>query len=81
MTVIIRLASDKDIEDLQQLYYELEEDAVRFQPEHFVHGGRNESFFQAIFQSDNQDILVAERGGKVIGFAHVMILEQKKVIR
>ena len=77
--MIIRLASDKDIEDLQQLYYELEEDAVRFQPEHFVHGGRNESFFQAIFQSDNQDILVAERGGKVIGFAHVMILEQKKV--
>lgn len=75
----IRTAYSKDIKELQQLYYELEKDAVRFQPEHFVLGDRDEKFFEAIFQSDNQDILVAEQDNRVIGFAHVIILEQKRV--
>ena len=77
--MIIRIADKEDIRDLQQLYYELENDAVRFQPEHFVHGERDEGFFDGIFNADNQDILVAEQDGRIIGFAHVMILEQKKV--
>ena len=77
--MIIRIADKEDIKDLQQLYYELENDAVRFQPEHFVHGQRDEEFFDGIFKADNQDILVAERDGRIIGFAHVMILDQKKV--
>ena len=75
----IRPADKNDIKNLQPLYHELEEDAVRFQPEHFVHGERDEEFFASIFLSDHQDILVAEQDGKIIGFAHVMILEQKKV--
>ena len=75
----IRLATKEDIKALQELYYELEKDAVRFQPEHFVHGERDETFFAPIFDSENQDIFVAEQDGKIVGFAHVMILEQKKV--
>ena len=77
--MIIRIADKNDISDLQQLYYELEKDAVRFQPEHFIHGDRDEVFFDAIFNSENQDIIVAEQDEKIVGFAHVMILEQKKV--
>ena len=77
--MIIRIADKEDIRDLQQLYYELENDAVRFQPEHFVHGERDAGFFDSIFNAENQDILVAEQDGRIIGFAHVMILEQKKV--
>ncbi|MBR4758563.1 MAG: GNAT family N-acetyltransferase [Lachnospiraceae bacterium] len=76
---VIRLADKEDIAALQQLYYELEQDAVRFQPEHFVHGNRDALFFEGIFQSDTQDIIVAEQNGKIVGFAHVMILEQKRV--
>ena len=75
----IRIANREDIKELQQLYYELENDALRFQPEHFVHGERDEAFFEPIFAAENQDIFVAEQDGKIIGFAHVMILEQKKV--
>ena len=75
----IRIATKDDIKDLQKLYNELEKDAVRFQPEHFVIGNRDEAFFDGIFNSGNQDILVAELDGRVVGFAHVMILEQKKV--
>ena len=77
--MIIRLATEKDIRDLQKLYYELEKDAVEFQPEHFVHGERDEDFFYNIFNSDNQDIIVAEEDKRILGFAHVMILEQKKI--
>lgn len=77
--MIIRIATREDIKDLQSLYYELENDAVTFQPEHFVHGERNEEFFSIIFNSENQDILVAEQDNKIVGFAHVVILEQKKV--
>lgn len=57
----------------------MEEDGVRYQPEHFVVGERSNEFFQSVFESADQDILVAEEDGKILGFSHVMILEQKKV--
>ena len=79
MKMRIRLGDRKDIRDLQRLYRELEKDAVRFQPEHFVFGDRDEAFFECIFDRDNQDIIVAEADGKVVGFAHVILLEQKKI--
>ena len=77
--MITRIADRNDIKALQTLYFELENDAVQFQPEHFVHGNRDEAFFSMIFDSDDQDIIVAEQDGKIVGFAHVMILKQKKV--
>lgn len=77
--MVIRKATIDDVESLRSLYLELEKDAVSFQPEHFVFGNRDEAFFEDIFQKDNQDILIAEIDGKVVGFAHVMILEQKRV--
>ncbi len=75
----IRKATIEDIESLKTLYRELEQDAIRFQPEHFVFGNRDEQFFGNIFNSENQDILVAVIDGKIVGFAHVMLLEQKRV--
>ncbi|MBO4459015.1 MAG: GNAT family N-acetyltransferase [Butyrivibrio sp.] len=76
---IIRKASINDIEALRELYLALEEDAVRYQPEHFMIGERTDEFFQYIFDSDNQDIIVADIDGKAVGFVHVMILQQKRV--
>ena len=77
--MIIRKATIDDIESLRPLYLELEKDGVRFQAEHFVLGFRSDEFFESIFESENQDILVADIDGKVVGFAHVIILEQKRV--
>ena len=77
--IIIRKAAASDIDSLRSLYTKLEKDAVKYQPEHFVVGTRSDSFFENIFQSDRQDILVAEEGSAVVGFIHVMILEQKNV--
>ena len=76
---LIRRAGIDDVEQLRLLYQELEEDGVRYQPEHFVVGERSNEFFQSVFESADQDILVAEEDGKILGFSHVMILEQKKV--
>ena len=75
----IRIANENDVEALRRLYRELEADGVKYQPEHFVIGYRSDEFFQEIFESGNQDILVAEEEGTVIGFSHVMILKQKEV--
>ncbi|MDE5819236.1 MAG: GNAT family N-acetyltransferase [Lachnospiraceae bacterium] len=77
--MLIRLANMDDIEQLRHLYSELEIDAVKYQPEHFVVGYRNNDFFNSIFESSNQDILVADVDGTVIGFSHVMILKQKNI--
>ncbi len=77
--MLVRKATIQDAEALRSLYRELEEDAVRYQPEHFQLGCRDDSFFQSIFDSPTQDILVAEVQGSVAGFSHVMIIEQKKV--
>ena len=77
--IYIRKATADDIDALRGLYLALEEDGVRYQPEHFVIGERTEEFFQNIFDSDTQDILVADIDGVAVGFVHVMILQQKKV--
>ena len=77
--MLIRRAGIDDVEQLRLLYQELEEDGVRYQPEHFVVGERSNEFFQSVFESADQDILVAEEDGNILGFSHVMILEQKKV--
>ena len=75
----IRVADIKDIEKLRHLYLELETDAVKYQPEHFIIGYRSDDFFESIFENDDQDILVADIDGTVVGFSHVMILEQKNI--
>lgn len=75
----IRKAVLPDAPALRELYLTLEKDGVRYQPEHFVIGTREDGFFQDIIESPTQEILVAEEDGAVVGFVHVMIIPQKKV--
>lgn len=75
----IRVADKRDIEQLRRLYLELEADAVKYQPEHFVIGVRGDDFFNSVFENDNQDILVADADETAVGFSHVMILKQKNI--
>ena len=49
---IIRKAVSGDLPALRGLYLALEEDGVRYQPEHFVIGERTDEFFQAIFDKE-----------------------------
>ncbi|MBR6254004.1 MAG: GNAT family N-acetyltransferase [Clostridiales bacterium] len=75
----IRRAVKEDFEILEELYRELEEDGVFYQPQHFVlspKGARSE-YMAGILGSDNQALFVAEDDGKVIGFAHVVLIKSK----
>lgn len=77
--MLIRIANINDIQPLRVLYEELEQDGVKYQPEHFVVGYRDDTFFTNIFDKENQDIIVADDDDKIAGFAHVIILKQKTV--
>lgn len=79
--ITIRKVKKEDSEVLEKLYTELEEDAVLYQPEHFVFSkkGQRSKQLEQILESENQIMLVAEEDGNVIGFAHVTFVHAKEV--
>ena len=79
--ITIRKAKKEDSEVLENLYTELEEDAVLYQPEHFVFSkkGQRSKQLEQILESENQIMLVAEDAGNVIGFAHVTFAHAKEI--
>ena len=58
MDCLIRKSMIDDIEELRKLYLDLEEDGVRYQPEHSVIGERTEDFFQSVFKSDTSATMI-----------------------
>jgi GNAT superfamily N-acetyltransferase len=75
----IRKAKKEDSEAIEKLYTELEQDGVKYQPEHFVlseKGARSQQL-ESILNSDTQAMFVAEDDGTVIGFAHVLFAKAK----
>ena len=77
--ITIRNATMDDAPVLEDLYRELEEDGVFYQPQHFVLSpkGARSVYLKGILESDTQAMFVAEEEGKVIGFAHLMLLKAK----
>ena len=75
----IRRAGKEDFETLEDLYRELEEDGVFYQPQHFVLSpkGARSVYMEGILESDDQALFVAEDDGRVIGFAHVVLIKSK----
>lgn len=77
--ITIRRAEKEDFEILEDLYRELEEDGVFYQPQHFVLSpkGARSKYMEDILKSDTQALFVAKDDGKVIGFAHVVLIKSK----
>ena len=77
--ISIRKANIQDAARIEELYTELEQDAVFYQPEHFVFSpaGSRSAQLETILNSDSQIMLVAEDDEKVIGFAHVVLSKAK----
>lgn len=77
--ISIRKARTEDLAAIEELYTELEKDGVFYQPEHFVLSktGERSRQMEGVLKSDTQVMFVAEDGGTVIGFAHVLFAKAK----
>lgn len=75
----IRTANESDIENLNNLYKELDKDAINFQPEHFVMSIREDEYYLQILENENSDFLVLEDDDKMLGFALVTMVQSKKL--
>lgn len=69
----IRRATKDNITAIKNLYWELDQDAVKYQPEHFLLLPRPEDFLMQIIEQENSDFLLCEENGSAIGFALVQI--------
>jgi ribosomal protein S18 acetylase RimI-like enzyme len=67
--MIIRTATQKDLQAIKELYSLLDADAVYYQPEHFLKNERPEEFILNIIQNDKSDFLLIEEDNHVIGFS------------
>lgn len=79
--ITIRKATVNDAAKLEELYAELEEDAVMYQPQHFVMSGEGarSQFIKDMLKLDNQTMFVAVRDGEVVGFAHAVLIKAKAI--
>ncbi len=73
METRIRLAEARDCDGLRGLYRELDADAVRHQPEHFVMSERTDAYLLDRIRARDSDFIVAERDGRLLGFSLVSI--------
>lgn len=67
--MIIRSATEKDIEAIKQLFWELDTDAIKHQPEHFQRGDRNDESLMEMINGPKSQFLLAELHDEVVGFS------------
>lgn len=72
----IRKAKEKDILQINKLFWELDTDAIKHQPEHFKRGERTEDYLMEIINNQKSDFLVAALGDEIVGFS---LLYEKEV--
>lgn len=71
-----RYARVTDIDRINELFWELDTDAIESQPEHFRRGKRTDEYLQELITDDKSDFLLAIKDQKIIGFS---LLFEKKV--
>lgn len=74
--MLIRQAGTDDIGAIVDLFWELDTDAIRSQPEHFQRGERTLAYLNGIIDDEKSDFLVAVDGDKTVGFS---LLFEKEV--
>ncbi|MFD1176003.1 GNAT family N-acetyltransferase [Paenibacillus puldeungensis] len=77
--MLIREATIEDISDIKNLYWELDKDAVFYQPSQFILAERPNDFFIHIINNEKSDILIIEVEGKIIGFSLLQEKETPKI--
>jgi GNAT superfamily N-acetyltransferase len=72
----VRCATISDIGRIQELFWELDTDAIETQPEHFQRGERTAEYFCKIINDNKSDFLLAIINNSIIGFS---LLFEKEV--
>lgn len=75
----IREARIEDIQDIKKLYWELDSDAIMYQPSLFTRTERPDDFLAYIINNEKSDILVIEVDRQIIGFSLVEVKETPKI--
>ncbi|ULQ59545.1 hypothetical protein K7I13_13925 [Brucepastera parasyntrophica] len=70
-----RYATINDINKMNELFYELDTDAIETQPEHFQRSGRTDEYFYGIINDIKSDFLLLIVEDKIIGFS--LCIEKK----
>lgn len=72
----IRCAAITDIDRIKELFWELDSDAIKAQPEHFQRGERTVEYLSDLINDVKSDFLLAIMDSNVIGFS---LLFEKEV--
>jgi Acetyltransferases len=67
--MIIRKATIEDIDSINNLFYELDTDAINMQPEHFQRGNRSVEYLSGLINGEKSDFLLVVVDDKIIGFS------------
>lgn len=77
--MLIREANIEDISEIKNLYWELDKDAVFYQPSQFIQAERPDDFLINTINSEKSDILIIENEGRIIGFSLLQEKETPKI--
>jgi len=77
--MIIRPAASTDLEQIKQLFQELDACSIQQQPEHFQKGERSDAYLNDLIENDNSDFLVCVAEDTVIGFSLLFLKETKSI--
>lgn len=73
----IKYATTFDIERIKELFWELDTDSIREQPEHFRRGERTLGYLTSLISDINSDFLLAIIYDNIIGFSLLFLKEVK----
>ena len=75
--MIIRKATIDDIRAINELFWELDTDAINDQPEHFQRGARTVEYLSGIIEDSTSDFLLAILDTEIVGFSLLFQKETK----
>ena len=75
--MVIRQAKVEDVDAIISLFWELDTDSIKSQPEHFQHGERTIEYLSSIINEDKSDFLLAVIDDEIVGFSLLYAKEVK----
>ena len=77
--MVIRTATEADLEQIRQLFLELDTCSIKQQPEHFQRGERSDASLTSLMENDDSDFLVGIKDNTIVGFSLVFFRETKPI--